>query len=183
MNLTDPKLPSSIVIMGAESTGKTTLAQSLASHYKTGWVPEFLREFVEKKGSDPEESDIFAIANGHVDLLEKMRQEAHVLLFLDTDLFTTCVYQRIYFDKCPLPIEEAALQRRSGLYLFTEPDIPWVPDPGQRVGPAQRLRTHQLLMAEARKHSLQTVPIRGTHHDRMTAAIEAVDYYIHSMTQ
>lgn len=175
----DCKQPSSIVIMGAESTGKTTLARSLAVHYKTTWVPEFLRQFVDEKGSDPEESDVFVIADGQVDLFEKMRQRAHVVLFLDTDLFTTCVYQRIYFDTCPPPIEKAALQRQSGLYLFTEPDIPWVSDPGQRAGPAERQRTHQLLMAEARKHSLHTVPIRGSHHDRMTTAIEAVDHYIH----
>ncbi len=175
----DCKQPSSIVIMGAESTGKTTLARSLAVHYKTTWVPEFLRQFVDEKGSDPEESDVFVIADGHMDLFEKMRQRAHVVLFLDTDLFTTCVYQRIYFDTCPPPIEKAALQRQSGLYLFTEPDIPWVSDPGQRAGPAERQRTHQLLMAEARKHSLHTVLIRGSHHDRMTTAIKAVDHYIH----
>jgi len=181
--MTDPELLPSVVLMGAESTGKTTLAKSLATHYKTTWVPEYLRLFVEQKGTLPKESDAFAIVNGHLDLVDKMRLKAYLILFLDTDLFTTCVYQRIYFETCPSIIEEIALQNQSGLYLFTEPDFPWVADPGQRAGPTQRLESHHLLMSEAKRLSLQTVQIRGTHHQRMTTAIDAVDHYLHDLIQ
>ena len=167
-----------VVLMGAESTGKTTLAAALAKHYKTAWAAEYLRLFVDNKGALPEESDVYAIAQGHLKLVAQMRPEARKVLFVDTDLFTTCVYQRIYFGSCPSDIEESALCHRSGLYLFTEPDIPWEPDPGQRASPEERLRTHALLRAETEKHALNTVSIKGTYAERMNTAVAAVDEYL-----
>ncbi|MCY3594274.1 MAG: ATP-binding protein [Bacteroidetes bacterium] len=167
-----------VVLMGAESTGKTTLAAALAKHYNTIWAAEYLRLFVDEKGALPEEADVHVIAKGHLDLVASMQPEAHRVLFVDTDLFTTCVYQRIYFGECPPSIERAAKRHQSGLYLFVEPDIPWIPDPGQRSSPQERLRSHVLLMAEAKTHSLNTVPICGTQDQRLTTAIKAVDHYL-----
>ena len=171
------RLPT-VVLMGAESTGKTTLAAALAKHYKTTWAAEYLRLFVDNKGALPEESDVYAIAQGHLKLVAQMRPQARRVLFVDTDLFTTCVYQRIYFGSCPSDIEESALSHRSGLYLFTEPDIPWEPDPGQRASPEERLRSHALLRAETKKHALNTVSVKGTRAERFNTAVAAVDQYL-----
>lgn len=168
-----------VVLMGAESTGKTTLAAALARHYKTVWSAEYLRLFVDRKGAVPEEEDVYEIARGHLDLISRIRSGAHRVMFADTDLFTTCVYQRIYFGICPSSVEELARLHRSGLYLFTEPDIPWISDPGQRAGPEARLRTHELLLEEAERHSLKTVHIHGSHDERMAVAIRAVDEALH----
>ena len=167
-----------VVIMGAASTGKTTLAQALAENYQTVWVAEYLRQFVDEKGAPPEENDVHTIAQGHLDLVSRMRSRANRVLFLDTDLFTTCVYQRIYFNKCPRYIEVSAKSHQSGLYLFTYPDIPWVPDPGQRSSPQKSELTHKLLRMEASEHSLNTFSIRGTGDERLRLAITAVDRYL-----
>jgi nicotinamide riboside kinase len=51
-----------VAILGAESSGKSTLAAALADHYGTVWVPEYLREFVEIEARVPDESDQFGIA-------------------------------------------------------------------------------------------------------------------------
>ena len=177
VNTNISRLPT-VVLMGAESTGKSTLAAALAKHYKTAWASEYLRLFVDNKRALPEESDVYAIAQGHLKLVARMRLRARRVLFVDTDLFTTCVYQRIYFGTCPSDIEESALDHRSGLYLFTEPDIPWEPDPGQRASPEERLRSHALLWAETEKHALNTVSIKGTHAERLNAAVAAVDQYL-----
>ncbi len=174
----NPDRVTTVVLMGAESTGKTTLAAALAKHYNTTWAAEYLRLFVDEKGALPEETDVYAIARGHLDLVACLQPGAHRVLFVDTDLFTTCVYQRIYFGECPPSIERAAKRHQSGLYLFTEPDIPWIPDPGQRASPQERLRSHTLLMAEAKTHSLNTVPICGTQDQRLISAIKAVDHYL-----
>lgn len=171
----NPEGPRTVVLMGAESTGKTTLVNALARHYKTTRAVEYLRLFVDWKGAVPEEADVYEIARGHLDLVSRMRSEAHRVLFADTDLFTTCVYQRIYFGTCPSSIEELARLHQSGLYLFTEPDIPWVSDPGQRTSPEERLRTHEILQEEAESHSLNTVCIHGSYDERMAKAIKAVD--------
>lgn len=172
------RLPT-VVLMGAESTGKSTLAAALAKHYKTAWAAEYLRLFVYNKGALPEESDVYAIAQGHLKLVAQMQLRAYRVLFVDTDLFTTCVYQRIYFGTCPSDIEESALDHRSGLYLFTDPDIPWEPDPGQRASPEARLRSHALLRAEAEKHALNTVSVKGTRTERLNTAVAAVDQYLY----
>jgi nicotinamide riboside kinase len=174
----DISRPHTVVLMGAESTGKTTLAAALAKHYKTAWAAEYLRLFVANKGALPEESDVYAIAQGHLKLVARMRAKARRVLFVDTDLFTTCVYQRIYFGTCPSEIEESALHYRSGLYLFTEPDIPWEPDPGQRASPEERLRSHAFLRAETEKHALNTVSLKGTHTERLNIAVNAVDQFL-----
>jgi len=167
-----------VVVMGAESTGKTTLVKALAKHYQTVWAGEYLRQFVDDKGALPEKVDVHAIARGHLDLVSHMRSSARRILFVDTDLFTTCVYQRIYFGECPRYIEEAAKKHQSGLYLFTEPDIPWIADPGQRAGPKERLRSHELLSAEAKTHALNIVQVCGSHDERLMTAVEAVNQYM-----
>lgn len=178
LNADISRLPT-VVLMGAESTGKTTLAAALAKRYKTAWAAEYVRLFVDNKGALPEESDVYAIAQGHLQLVARMGLRARRVLFVDTDLFTTCVYQRIYFGTCPSDIEKSALDHRSGLYLFTEPDFPWEPDPGQRASPEERLRSHALLRAEAEKHALNTVSIKGTHTERLNTAVAAVGHYLY----
>jgi nicotinamide riboside kinase len=56
-----------IAILGAESSGKSTLAAALASHFDTVWVPEYLREFVETLGRVPREEDQYGIARTQVE--------------------------------------------------------------------------------------------------------------------
>ena len=72
-----------VVLMGAESTGKSTLAAALAKHYKTAWAPEYLRLFVDNKGALPEESDVYAIAQGHLKLVARMGLRARRVLFVE----------------------------------------------------------------------------------------------------
>ena len=164
-----------MVLIGAESTGKSTLAEQLAQRYNSVWTPEFLRQFVDEKGAPPEEQDVHAIARGHLEQEARLILQAKHVLFLDTDLVSTCIYQRIYFDNCPDWVERKASTHRGDLYLFTEPDIPWEPDPGQREGPEVRLRTHALLLNEARHLRLNVVSVRGTRDARLYTAVQAVD--------
>ena len=124
-----------VVLIGAESTGKTTLAEGLAAHYETVWAPEYLREFVERKGALPEPSDTRLIAQGHLAQEEALTPQAHRVLFLDTDLISTCVYHRYYFGPCPPWLERLSAQRSADLYLLTDTDIPGPPTPANATAP------------------------------------------------
>ncbi len=92
-----------IVIIGPESTGKSTLCRQLADHYKTLWVPEFAREYLKENGTNYTYEDLLNIAKGQVALEEEYilkvgnkqseisNQKSAIsnqsLLFIDTDMY------------------------------------------------------------------------------------------------
>jgi NadR type nicotinamide-nucleotide adenylyltransferase len=143
--------PARVAVLGAESTGKSTLCQALAALYAAPWVPEYLREFVDTEGRVPREEDQAGIARtqrAREDALAAgARSEGKPLLFCDTAPLMTAVYSRIYWNRVDpaLLLLEAAHD-----YAFTfvaAPDLPWVPDGLQRESEAVRQRVHACLLA------------------------------------
>lgn len=60
-----------IVIIGPESTGKSTLCSQLANHYGTLWVREYAREYLLEHGTDYSYDDLLTIAQGQIRLEEE----------------------------------------------------------------------------------------------------------------
>ncbi len=172
-----------VVLTGAESTGKTTLAARLARHYEAPWLPEYLRAFVEAKGAMPERDDVERIARGHLEGEAALLPRARRLLLYDTDLITTCVYSRYYFGTCPAWVQRASYERHADLYLLTADDLPWQPDPGQRDGPGVRAALQQTLQQELDRRGVRYVPIAGTLEARLHAATAAIDQLLEETTQ
>jgi len=164
-----------VVLTGAESTGKTTLAQRLAEHYGTVWTPEYVRLFVEEKGRLPEASDVEAIARGHLAAKAALLPKARRVLFLDTDLVSSCVYNAHYFGHCPAWIVEASYARHGDLYLLAAADIPWTPDPGQRESPEVRELLQRRFEAELARRGVPVVTVAGPLEARLRTAVAAVD--------
>ena len=77
-----------VVVFGPESTGKTTLCKDLAAHYNTLWVPEFARDFLQKKWDTTQEvctlEDLLTIAQGQMDLENEALKNANKIFFCDT---------------------------------------------------------------------------------------------------
>src|SRR5690606_10932528 len=122
-----------ILIHGAESTGKTTLAHQLAEHYQTQWVPEYGRIYIELRRDNHFDDfvyeDIAQIASGHLESEEEAARLANRLLFVDTDLMTTAIYSKHFFGKAPRFVERIANERRYDLYLLLDTDLQWADDP------------------------------------------------------
>ncbi|MEP6927599.1 MAG: ATP-binding protein [Ginsengibacter sp.] len=59
------------VVLGPESTGKSTLCSQLAEHYNTLWVAEYAREYLEKNGTNYNYDDLLTIAKGQIELEEE----------------------------------------------------------------------------------------------------------------
>lgn len=117
-----------IVVLGPESTGKSTLCAHLAAHYKTVWCPEFAREYLTEKGAGYRYEDLLTIAMGQIELEEVLQSEAKNYYFLDTDMYVMKVWCEVVFAKChPWILKQIAL-RRYDLYLLCDIDLPWVPD-------------------------------------------------------
>ena len=96
-----------IVVIGPESTGKSTLCEKLAAHYNTLWVPEYAREYLEKHGTDYTYEDLLPIAKGQIELEEEItNQQAvhspltthHSPLFIDTDMYVMKVWAEYVFN-------------------------------------------------------------------------------------
>lgn len=163
-----------VVLTGAESTGKTTLAALLAGHYDTVWLPEYVRAFVEEHG-EPTYDDVARIAQGHLDQEAACLPDAHRVLIYDTDLLSTCLYSRYIFGRCPGWVDEAARDRTADLYLLAGDDIPWVPDPGQRENPSTRDTLQPLFKQMLEERNLPYVTVDGSLESRLKTAIAAID--------
>jgi nicotinamide riboside kinase len=139
-----PIPPIRVVVTGAESTGKSTLAAHLAQRFDGQLVPERLRTFVEESGRLPTAADMELVARQHCEYEDALLAATHCrLVVYDTDLYTIVIYTRRYFGSCPPWIEAEADTRQADLYLLLAPDIPWIPDP-QREGPQTREKIQQV---------------------------------------
>lgn len=122
-----------VAIVGAASAGKSTLAASLAAHYGTVWVAEYLREFVDTAGRLPMEADQIVIARTQVAreqaaLATLAAGQARRWLFCDTSPLMTAVYSRHYFGRINADLDQLVHATSYDLTLVCAPELPWVPD-------------------------------------------------------
>jgi NadR type nicotinamide-nucleotide adenylyltransferase len=158
-----------IAILGAESTGKSTLAPRLAARYGTLWVPEYLREFVETRQRVPFEDDQLGIARTQLAREEEMAAspEARRFLFCDTTPLLTAVYSRIYWGRVPPGLLALEGQHDYAATLVAGLDLPWVPDGLQRESEEVRRRVHECLLAVLRERGIPFTLLEGDLPQRM----------------
>jgi nicotinamide riboside kinase len=126
-----------IVIIGPESTGKSTLCEELAQHYDTPWCPEFAREYLLTYGTDYRYEDLLTIAKGQIAMEEeytilatqsrKTKQNTlpeNPLLFIDTDMYVMKVWCEFVFGKCHQWIIDQIVERKYDLSFFAT-QISW----------------------------------------------------------
>ncbi|MBA3471285.1 MAG: AAA family ATPase, partial [Herpetosiphonaceae bacterium] len=122
-------LISNIVLLGAPSTGKTTLAQRLAEAHGTVWMPEYGREYWELHQTERRLTleQLVAIAEGHLEREERLLLEADRYLFSDTNALTTALFSLDYHGSVHPRLAELASQAaaRYDLVLLCEDDIPY----------------------------------------------------------
>jgi nicotinamide riboside kinase len=128
-----------IAVVGAESTGKTTLAHQLAQSlaeqgHDAVVVHETLRAFCERHGRTPRVDEQATIAQEHSQRIEWAAQR-HPVVIADTTALMTAVYSDLIFDDHSLYVRALASHRQVGMTLLTALDLPWVPDGHQRDGP------------------------------------------------
>ena len=121
-----------IVIIGPESTGKSTLCEHLAAHYKTVWVKEYAREYLLTNGTKYTFENLSDVAKGQLFLEDEGTQSAishtQPAIFIDTDMYVCKVWCEFVFGKCHSWILNQVVQRKYDLYLLCNIDLPWVKD-------------------------------------------------------
>lgn len=164
-----------IVLTGAESTGKSTLAAALSGYYGEPWTAEFVRQYVDGIEHELSVEDLAPIAKGQLAQEDHATAEANRLIIHDTNILSSIIYANYYFETVIDWVNEAFLARDYNLYLLCMPDIPWVPDEGQREGPEVRDTLHQLFKETLNKLELPYVEISGNEAERFGTAIRAID--------
>jgi NadR type nicotinamide-nucleotide adenylyltransferase len=165
-----------IVVIGPESTGKSTLSEQLAEHYNTLWVPEYARQYIEALSRPYEEQDLLTIAEGQLSLEDERAALANKLLVCDTDLHVIKVWSEHRFRSCDPLILAYIAARKYDLYLLTYIDIPWEEDP-QREHPEPQMREYfyNLYRELVINTGVPWVEIRGTQEERLQTAVQAID--------
>jgi HTH-type transcriptional regulator, transcriptional repressor of NAD biosynthesis genes len=179
-----------VVLIGAESTGKTTLTLQLAEHFGTTYVLEYGREHWEKKVAgrsmtDPlpswSSSEFLHIASEQQRRENLAARSAQKLLFCDTNAFATGTWRERYFQARDVQVDAIGALDRVDLYLLTTPDVPFVQD-GFRDGEKIRGWMHQRFVEQLDEGKAPYVLIDGVYSERLPRAIEAVEQLLQRAT-
>jgi NadR type nicotinamide-nucleotide adenylyltransferase len=165
-------------VVGAESSGTTTLARALAAHYDTVWVPEYGREYWEQKMAGPDRvwraAEFVAIAREQARREDAAAREANRLLVCDTDAFATVIWHERYVGRRSAEVEAARASRPIDLYLLTDIDIPFVQD-GTRDGEHIRAWMHGRFRAALEEQGRPFAVVSGAHAERLRTAVDLID--------
>jgi len=168
-----------VVVIGPESTGKSTLSDKLAVHFNTVWTPEYARKYLDELGRPYEQHDLWEIAKGQLRLEDEKARQANRLLICDTDLYVLKVWSEHKYGQVDPRILEQIAARPYDLYLLTYIDIPWEEDP-QREYPDPQMREYfyRIYRDIVVNAGVPWVDIRGGCEEREKAAIAAVNKLI-----
>lgn len=168
-----------IAIVGVESTGKSTLTEDLAQYYQSEWVEEFAREYLKNIGKYYSYDDVLHIAqNQHKNIQEAIKKTSKDLIFIDTELLVTKIWQEYVFGKCHTWIDTHLPKQTYQIYLFTDIDLPWQPDPLREYPEIEKRREiHQLYLFYLKKYGFNYHLISGNRQERLQKAIEVIEKY------
>ncbi|HMH21472.1 MAG TPA: ATP-binding protein [Puia sp.] len=197
-----------IVVIGPESTGKSTLCQQLAAYYQTDWVPEYAREYLHRHGMGYKYEDLLTIARGQLELEDARAAElekklagvgmagpdltgtadeperpggaaGQPLLFIDTDMYVMKVWSEFVFGNCDPWILNQILNRRYDGYLLCRTDLPWENEELREYpDPATREKLFHIYRDSMINQHTPWTEIGGEAEQRLNAAIKAVNKLI-----
>lgn len=164
-----------VAILGAESSGKSTLAAALAAHYGTLWVPEYLREFVENEERVPDESDQYLIAQTQMAHEDVAAAQASRFVFCDTTPLMTAVYSRWYWGRVDAQLAQLERRHDYAFTLVTAPDTPWEADGLQRDSEEVRQKIHEQVLATLRARDIPYLLVSGSPQQRVLQASTLIE--------
>ena len=178
-----------IVIIGPESTGKSTLCAQLALHYGTGWCPEYAREYLLANGAEYTYDDLLEIAKGQVRLEDQFMlamkeiedRSGQAPVFIDTDMYVMKVWCEFVFGKCHRFILDEIVRREYDLYLLCDTDLPWSDDILREYPDIEsRQKLFHIYEDNLMNQATPWRIVRGTEEERLKFAIDCVDAFLKS---
>jgi nicotinamide riboside kinase len=188
-----------IVVIGPESTGKSSLCAALAAHYGTRWVPEYAREYLKEHGMNYGYPDLMTIARRQLALEDKLAEiglravvlppkaegrrrsggKANSLLFVDTDMYVMKVWSEYVFGRCDAWILDQIASRKYDFYILCRTDLPWVKDDLREYPDLEnRDRLFHIYRDCMINQGTPWAEVGGVGEDRIAAGIAAVDNFL-----
>ena len=191
-----------IVVIGPESTGKSTLCELLANHFKTKWVAEYAREYLLTNGKEYTYDNLLTIAKEQLACEDEITLQFPVssfqppnlslttyhsqpsaqssqLLLIDTDMYVMKVWCEFVFGKCHQWILDQIAVREYDLYLLCNTDLPWVKDELREYPDLEtREKLFHIYKDLLVNQSTPWVEIKGKSEERLQIAIDAVNHLI-----
>ena len=171
-----------VVIIGPESTGKSSLCEQLAAHYNTIWVKEYAREYLVKNGTEYSFDNLLDIAKGQIAGEELASEKLSTInhqptnLFIDTDMYVMKVWCEFVFKKCHHWILNRIVERKYDLYLFCNIDLPWVADELREYPDLEnRQKLYHYYKDILVNQNVRWVDITGNYEERLAKAVKAVN--------
>ena len=161
-----------VFITGPESTGKTTLAKLLASHYEGDWVPEYARTYISGLNRPYTYRDVEHVAEVQLRQIGEYAKKSPV--FFDTGLIITKVWFNEVYGKLPAWFERQIPEMGRGTYLLCKPDLPWEMD-AVRENPDKRDYLYGQYMKEISFYRFPIHCIQGTRAERLENAINCLE--------
>ncbi|HEX5153129.1 MAG TPA: ATP-binding protein [Parafilimonas sp.] len=196
-----------IVVIGPESTGKSTLCEQLAQHFKTIWCKEYAREYLHINGVKYDYNDLLKIAQGQLaeedDCIVELNNQYSIsniqyskndspltthhspltarssqLLFIDTNMYVMKVWYEYVFGKCEHLVLDEIAKRKYDLYLLCNIDLPWTADEMREYPDEQpRVELYHIYKDLLINQTTPWVEISGNYEERLQTAIGAVEKY------
>lgn len=167
--------PKIIVITGAESTGKSTLAKALSNHFNVPYVSEYAREYIQNMQREYTFKDVELIAKKQVQQYENAVNDCISVVVMDTWLIITKIWFQVVFNKIPAWIDEALKSKRVDLFLLCDTDLPWIDDDVRENGGNMRLQLQKMYVQEIKRLNGNWEIITGTSEKRVEKAISLVE--------
>jgi nicotinamide riboside kinase len=190
-----------IVVIGPESTGKSTLCKQLAQHFNTMWCPEYAREYLHQHGVKYTYDDLAKIAEGQLVMedycaeevnnqystinnqvsnsLQKRTIHSSQLLFIDTNMYVMKVWYEYVFGKCEYFVLDEIAARNYDLYLLCNIDLPWTFDEMREYPEeAPRMELYNIYKDILINQKTPWIEISGNYEERLQKAIDAVEKFL-----
>jgi len=153
-----------VVLLGAPSTGKTSLAEALAREFDTDWMPEYGRDYWEANQKDRRLTleQLVEIAEGHIHREDAKTLDSNRFLFVDTDATTTFLFSLYYHGAAHPRLAQLAenTRHRYDLFFLCGDEIPY-DDTWDRSGYANRSIFQKQTRADLLHRRIPFIDLKG----------------------
>jgi nicotinamide riboside kinase len=162
-----------IVIIGPESTGKTTLSTQLAAYFHCPLVEEYARTYIDRLNRPYTKEDLLEIAVGQLALEDSREDINRPYMFYDTDLRVIKIWSDLRFNEVHPWILRQIDERKYHAYLLMDIDIIWQPD-SQREHPEKRKQLYEIYRKELESSAVPFEVISGVGQQRLSNALKSI---------